>query len=386
MQAVVSQSELARALATVKGVLPRKATLPILQGIRVTTDPETGTVELAGTNLEVWTATRLNGAGTRATEAGAVVVDGRQLATVARQAKAQTPDGAVGLAINAAGRLELRAGPAVTTLDKLADLADFPGGLAVDAPLATATVDGATLAGMFGAVRHAVGTDPRRESLQAVYLELDPAAGKLTLTTADGFRLAHAEAELDPWQGEPATALVPPAALAMVDAKGGPVTVTLNADAVAFDQGPLHVAARQGAGQYPDYGRIIPQAIGHRLEVAVADLERVLQAAAPVARDSGNVVRFRPADQWMEVSARATTVGEFKTGLAAALTAYGKDAARDFALNCRYAVDALAVAPGRGARIRVDVLNPAAPLTFRPAADGGPWTALAVVMPMHVVE
>lgn len=170
-------------------------------------------------------------------------------------------------------------------------LDDFPRVAEVDAE--EVTVAAADLAGALGQVVGAASTDDGRAILTGVRFEGTEAG--LRLVATDSYRLAVRDVEgvslVEPGQA----VLVPRASLAelarMLERSDEKVRVRIGATAATFTLERFRITTRLIAGEFPDYGRLIPADPPNRLVVntgslaaAVGRMMAVAPAAAPVLR------------------------------------------------------------------------------------------------------
>ncbi|MFI5840846.1 MerR family DNA-binding transcriptional regulator [Catenuloplanes sp. NPDC051500] len=159
-----------------------------------------------------------------------------------------------------------------------------------EAPMTVLTTPAAALRDALAAVRHAAGTDPELPVLGGVLIEI--CDGALRLVTTDRYRMAVADVPLLDLTGPDLGVIAP---LPLVDAlmpllaTGGPVMLSLTADAIAVVAGGHELSGVPVLpGDYPDYRRALAAKAGEplRLTVDAAALRREVAAAPTVLHEN----------------------------------------------------------------------------------------------------
>jgi DNA polymerase-3 subunit beta len=278
MKIRVERDGFADAVAWAARILPQKAALPVLAGLRIeaTTD---GGLELAGFDYEVSAQATLD---VTVAEAGSVLVPGRLLAEITRSLPGQPID------LSTEGsRLVLTCGSARFQLPTL-PLDEYP--TLPEMPEVSGTVGSDAFAAAVSSVAVAAGRDDALPVLTGVRVEID--GEKVTLAATDRYRLAVRTLRWSP--ADPslqATALVPARTLA--DAAKSLTTgaeVTLALAGAGSGEGMLGLAGgtrrattRLLDGEFPKYRSLLPDSSSAVATVDAAALTEAVRRVALVA-------------------------------------------------------------------------------------------------------
>jgi DNA polymerase-3 subunit beta len=401
MKFTVERDALTEAVTWAARALPSRPVIPVLGGLLL--HASDGALTLSCFDYEVSARMRVPA---EVSEPGAALVPGRLFAEITRSLPglpadiADDPDG-----------LSIICGEAAFTVATLpsAEYPELP-----ELPLLAGVADGAALAAAIGQVTPAASRDDTLPMLTAVNLEL--AAGTMTLAATDRYRLAVRDLEWSPapWIGEQAGAdggtsvLVPARILAeagrMMSA-GGPARVFLRdpdstaddggADAmIGFETGERRLTTRLLAGEYIKYRSRFPAEFG-----CTADLPAEAFAAA-VRRVSLVAERGTPVQ--LSFAHGRVTIGAATQGQARAREAVPADFTGDephIAFNPHYLLDgvvaAAVTATGHphtdtplpdNTRIRLQFSSASKPAVItQAAADGSPGNDFRyLVVPQRV--
>jgi DNA polymerase-3 subunit beta len=278
MKIRVERDGFADAVAWAARILPQKAALPVLAGLRIeaTTD---GGLSLAGFDYEVSAQAKLD---VTVAEAGSVLVPGRLLAEITRSLPGQPID----LSTDGS-RLVLTCGSARFQLPTL-PLDEYP--TLPEMPEVSGTVGSDAFAAAVSSVAVAAGRDDALPVLTGVRVEID--GEKVTLAATDRYRLAVRTLRWSP--ADPslqATALVPARTLA--DAAKSLTTgaeVTLALAGAGSGEGMLGLAGgsrrattRLLDGEFPKYRSLLPDSSSAVATVDAAALTEAVRRVALVA-------------------------------------------------------------------------------------------------------
>jgi DNA polymerase-3 subunit beta len=278
MKIRVERDGFADAVAWAARILPQKAALPVLAGLRIeaTTD---GGLALAGFDYEVSAQAQLD---VTVAEAGSVLVPGRLLAEITRSLPGQPID----LSTDGS-RLVLTCGNARFQLPTL-PLDEYP--TLPEMPEVSGTVGSDAFAAAVSSVAIAAGRDDALPVLTGVRVEID--GEKVTLAATDRYRLAVRTLRWSP--ADPslqATALVPARTLA--DAAKSLTTgaeVTLALAGAGSGEGMLGLAGgsrrattRLLDGEFPKYRSLLPDTSSAVATVDAAALTEAVRRVALVA-------------------------------------------------------------------------------------------------------
>ncbi|RMG33202.1 MAG: DNA polymerase III subunit beta, partial [Planctomycetota bacterium] len=143
----------------------------------------------------------------------------------------------------------------------------------------------------------ATDTEGPRYALGGVLLELRK--DRPVFVATDSRRLAVARVELEAADAAtgPDKPLVPAKALQLVDRTlgnaEGPVKLGFRANEVFFQIGPTSIISRLIDGRFPDYERVIPRGLDHRIEMVVGPLHAAVRQAQIFTDEETRSVTFQ---------------------------------------------------------------------------------------------
>lgn len=378
MKLTLMQDALQRGLAHVSRAVATRTSLPVLGNVLLATDR--GQLKLAATNLEVgityWVDCQIE-------EEGSITVPARLLSDFV----GNLPNEQVKLEVDRR-TLGLRVGSARSKATvKGIDAEDFPAIPSVEgAPTASMPPD--LLREMIAQSAFAAATDESRPVLAGVLLRFE--GTRLTLSAADGFRMAVRHAELDTAAAEDVSVIVPARALnelarTIADQPDAvEITVTPNRNQLVCRAGNIEFLSRLIDGNFPDWRQIVPTGYTTRAVVSREELQRAARLAAYFARDNNDIVKlsFEPGSGEYELgcltlSANAAEVGENSTDLDASV----EGPANQIAFNVKYLADVLGAL--RASQVAVEMQGPNNAGVLRPL---GPDESTHVIMPMHLAS
>jgi DNA polymerase-3 subunit beta len=288
----VERDAFADAVAWATRILPQKAALPVLSGLRIDagTDSNAG-VRLSGFDYEVSAQASLE---VTVAEGGSLLVPGRLLAEITRSLPPQPID----LATDGS-RVVLTCGSSRFTLPTL-PIDEYP--TLPEMPAVSGTVGSDAFAAAVAAVAVASGRDDALPVLTGIRMEIE--GEQMTLAATDRYRLAVRTLR---WQPEEpsmqATALVPARTLA--DAaksltSGAQLSIALSASAageglIGLAGGERSTTSRLLDGEFPKYRSLLPETSTATAGVEVAALTDAVRRVALVAsRTSPIRLSFSP--------------------------------------------------------------------------------------------
>jgi DNA polymerase III subunit beta len=278
MKIRVERDGFADAVAWAARILPQKAALPVLAGLRLEAAAD-GALSLAGFDYEVSAHAELD---VTVAEAGTVLVPGRLLAEITRSLPGQPID----LATDGA-RLVLTCGSSRFQLPTL-PLDEYP--TLPEMPEASGSVGSDAFAAAVSSVAVAAGRDDALPVLTGVRVEIDGDA--VTLAATDRYRLAVRTLRWTP--ADPslqATALVPARTLAEAARSlttGAEVTLALAAPGsgdgmLGLSGGSRRATTRLLDGEFPKYRSLLPETSTSVATVNTAALAEAVRRVALVA-------------------------------------------------------------------------------------------------------
>ena len=367
-----SQEALSAALDRVFPAVARTSALPILKYVRVEAAGD-NSLTLTGTDLERTITTRCGGI---VETPGVTMVD----AALLRQLiKAMPTEPVVGELQTS--RLRLSCGSVQAQLGIL-DPDDFP---MLTTPTGEAVaIPGATLLEAITAVSYAAAqkVTAGRATLNGVHIEL--AGGRLGLTTADSYRLAHFDQALP---GSPAaSAIIPVKTMTMLAGLIGDTSEVLlrferSHNTVWFEIGGTSLCSQVIEGSYPDWRRILPSSHDTTVAVSVARVADALRACLIVSKTAASLVRLTiaPPDT-LTLSAEGGTDATMVT-----IPATIEGDALETACNGAYLLETCRALPSEQGLIKIELRKASDPFVLRPASEGD-TTQVHVVVPRHIAR
>ena len=282
--------------------------------------------------------------------------------------------------------LQVRAGRSKATVRGI-DAEDFPAIPTVEGkPTALMAPD--LLREAIGQVAFAAAVDESRPVLAGVHLRF--AGDKLTLSAADGFRMAVRTADLVGPATEDVSIIVPAKALnelsrAISDAtEPVEIVVTRGRNQLLCRTGNIEFLSRLIDGSFPDWRQIVPSSYSTRTVLNRDALMSAAKLASYFARDNNDVVKLsiKPgngeyAPGSLTISANAAEVGDNSSDIDAAVE--GPEG--QIAFNVRYLNDVLGSL--KTPQVALEMQNSASAGVIRPV---GNTDSTHVIMPMHLAS
>jgi DNA polymerase III subunit beta len=361
MKIRVERDAFADAIAWAARILPQKAALPVLAGLRLEVGQD-GTLSLSGFDYEVSAQADVE---TTVAEAGAILVPGRLLADITRSLPPQPID----LATDGS-RVVLSCGSSRFTLPTL-PLDEYP--TLPSMPEVAGTVGSDAFAAAVAAVAIAAGRDDALPVLTGIRIEID--GEQVTLATTDRYRLAVRTlrwAPLDP--AMQATALVPARTLADAAKSltaGAEVTLSLSSGGpgeglIGLSGAHRSTTSRLLDGEFPKYRSLFPETSS---ATAVVDSGVLADAVRRVALVASRTSPIRLSFSEDGVGLEAGGVDEAEALESLPATFDGEPLT--IAFNATYLLDGLASLDSDEARLAFTGPTKPAVLTGKADADGG---------------
>jgi len=376
MKITVLQENLKHGLSIVSRATSPRATLPVLGNILIAT--ENGRLRLAATDLEL-SITGWIGASIE--QEGATTVPARTFFDLV----GTLPPDAISLDYDdATSTMKLSCDKSKTQL-KCIHAEEFPPIALRASGTPTFENDGfeietKCLLEMIRQTAFSASRDIARPVLTGVLITI--AEDRITLASADGFRLSEHKARLSSPVAEPVSALVPAKSLNelahILKNKDGLVTIAFANGRVAFRTPDIELATQLIEGEFPDYHQIIPEEHTTRMVVPTDALRKACQQAGVFARNDSLVATLDIREEIVEVSAQADELGSSRTQVAVVTEGPGMH----IAFNTHYLQDALAVI--QTPSVALEISDPVKPGTIRPVGEEGNF--LHVLMPMNTVS
>ncbi|HEY4669870.1 MAG TPA: DNA polymerase III subunit beta, partial [Tepidiformaceae bacterium] len=336
MKVQVLQENLQRGLSIVGRAVATRSTLPITANVLLQTDR--GRLKLAATDLDIAISTWV---GAKIDEEGATTVPSRLISDFV----SSLPPAPVDLEIPERSRqVRLECARNESTINAM-DAEDFPR-IASISDGGAVELDPKALRRAIERVEFAAATDDSRPVLTGVHVKSE--GSRLTMASADGFRLAVADIPLSQPPADPIEVIIPARALREVARLLGdasePVLMRINPQRtqVLFELTDTELVAQLIQGTFPNYNQLIPAEYNTRCTVDVEEFKRETRIAAIFARDGSGIIKLQlqPGNGMpgkLTISARADEIGENEGALDARIEG---DASK-IAFNSRYLSDVL---------------------------------------------
>jgi DNA polymerase-3 subunit beta len=227
-------------------------------------------------------------------------------------------------------------------------------------------------------VEFAAASDDSRPVLTGVQVKVD--GTRLTLASADGFRLAVSDITLANAPAEGIEVIIPARALRelsrLIADANEEVELRINTakTQVLFAMTDIEMTAQLIQGTFPNYNQLIPAEYTTRCIVDVDEFKREARIAAIFARDGSGIIRLQIGQGQLSISARADEIGNNEGQIDAEIEG---DASK-IAFNSRYLSDVLGALSGK---VELQMTSPSSQGVFRPV---GETDYVHVVMPMFV--
>jgi DNA polymerase III subunit beta len=368
------QENLTKGLQTVGRAVSTTTTLPITKNVLLTTDQNR--LKLAATNLEMAISCWI---GAKVEKEGSITIPARLLTEFVNS----LPNDKIDISLSQ-HTLHLKSGRFEARINGL-DATDFPPIPQVTDGIAT-SVEADVLRLGIGQVAFAAATEESRPVLTGVHAEFDES--KLTLASADGFRLAvYKAATLSPVK-EKSAVIIPARALNELSRhlveNEEPIEITVNKQKsqILFRLKNIEMVSQLIQGNFPNYSQLIPQNYETRAIIDVSEFLRATRMSSIFARDGSGIVRLivTPGEEdakagKLSVSARAEEIGDNVAEIDASVDGN----ASKIAFNARYLADVLGVL--KQTQVALETTTSSSPGVIRPV---GIDNYVHVVMPMFV--
>ena len=335
MKALCKRKDLLAAFSMVSGVVPARSPKPILQNVKLVSDPELGTTLMA-TDLEV--GIRHKVLGVNAYEPGSAILPTNKIQQIL------SSSGEDELEVETSeDRIVIRTRSAQWKLPS-EDPSLYP-----EVPDFGATsyhvVKASDLRRLIRRTIFATDVESTRYALGGVLIELSDSA--ITLVGTDGRRLAKmsaaAEAE-NRAQAPSGSPVIPVKALKLIDRNLDDPDLTVHI-AVQSGTSVLLRTSDQGAviysrlleGRFPNYKDVFPADVDVKIPLDVTLLRRAVDQASIVTSDESRGVDFQFSGDTLTLSSQTAEVGESKVTMP--IQHDGKDV--DITFDPRYLSDAL---------------------------------------------
>ena len=376
MKVTVLQENLSRGLSIVSRAVAPRSTLPVLANILIATDE--GRLRLSATNLELGITAWIQA---KVEDEGATTIPSRTFSDLVNT----LPGDQVILNLDTETQTMNIISGASTNDIKGIEADEFP-------PLTSPDMEGAIQLNvvdfkeMIQQVAFAASSDEARPVLMGVLLTVT--GDKITMASADGFRLSVRKATLSAPIQTPISAIIPARALSELARIAGDgddsisMIVPEGRSQVVFRVKNAELTSQLIEGTFPDYAQIIPTSHKSRTIVSTKALLKACKQAEIFAREGTNVARLeiKAADDDMapseiEISAQSEETGSNETIVEATVDGIGLL----IAFNVKFLREVLEIIKTPNVAIETSASN--APGVIRPIGDDD---FTHVIMPMHL--
>jgi len=361
MKIRVERDGFADAVAWAARILPQKAALPVLAGLRIEAGQQ-GSLELSGFDYEVSAQAQLDAT---IAEGGAILVPGRLLADITRSLPPQPID----LSTDGS-RVVVSCGSSKFTLPTL-PIEEYPTLPAM--PSVAGTVGSDAFAAAVTAVAVAAGRDDALPVLTGIRIEID--GEQVTLAATDRYRLAVRTMRWAPVEvGMQATALVPARTLAEAAkslTSGAEISLSLASNApgeglIGLSGAERSATSRLLDGEFPKYRSLLPDAASSTASVDSAALTDAVRRVALVASRT-SPIRLSFSADGVTLEAGGVDEAEAQESLPASF----EGEPLTIAFNATYLLDGLGSLDSDEARLAFTGPTKPAVLTGKSGADDG---------------
>lgn len=221
--------------------------------------------------------------------------------------------------------------------------------------------------------------DEGRPVLTGILTEVDN--GKLDFVATDGFRLAHRQIALP--KGHPQfKSLIPKRTfeellriLSEEDVDQVTISTSQNQNQVMFKLGTTVVSSRLIEGQFPAWGKIIPQTIVARAMVEKEELLKAIKLAAIFAKNEANVVVLTTGKGLLKLKSQAKELGSQENEVEGEME--GEELT--IAFNTKFLLDAISNAPS--IQVMIEFSGPLSAVLIKPIGVEG---LEYIVMPVRL--
>ncbi len=323
----ITSGELVKALSAVAGVVPSKATLPILENVLF--ESVDGALRLTATDNEIYIVEQLPA---EIVQDGSVAIPARRLLDTMRQ----LPDIPLSFDIDDRCTVKFRTDRGAYKLVG-AKAEDFPMLPSVNEGT-TIIVDTESLTSAIEKSRFAVSTDDLRPNMMGVYFQVDEEKTRLVAT--DGHRLVRL-VKHDMKGDVPVNFIVPDKALAQVTRtlNGGETKMQITKHHVRFTNGVAEVIARLINESYPNYENVIPKENEKIMTVGKNDMLATVRRVSIFSSSTTRQIRLNLSQDEVSIFAED----------------YEMSSEARESIKCQYDADDMVI--GFNARYLADVLN-----------------------------
>lgn len=327
----ISRNNLLHPLQAVANIVEKRHTLPILSNVLLEKTGESLTLTATDADIQVKTST----ASEIGSDDGQITANARKLLDILR-ALPETADVQLSLDAN---RMSIRAGKARFTLQTL-PAADYPR-MKIEAENATRIhTSQQVFKALLDQVAYAMAQQDIRYYLNGLLLVADGA--NLRAVATDGHRLAYAETTLETPVAARQEIIIPRKTVQELSRQladtDEALEMLIGPAQITFRFGSIELVSKLIDGKFPDYERVIPQALPHKLLLERTAFHDALTRASILTSDKFRGVRLVLEDKVLKIVTTNSEQEEAQEELEVE-TAEGQ--ALDIGFNITYLLDVL---------------------------------------------
>jgi len=372
MKAQILQEELSKGLSTVSRFVASRPQLPILANILLVA--EKGKLRLSATNLDLGINLWLGG---KIEKEGLVAIPAREITEFVSYLNP--------------GSLNLELDKNLLVISSATNKASFVGMNGKEFPkipqLEKETAFPLSLEQLsqtVGQVGFAAAVDEARPVLEGIYWQFEDKSYQMVAT--DGYRLSLKKVDLEKAVAsskKKTVFLIPARSLSEVvklsDGETIQVGLTKDKNQVVFGFSQGQISSRLLEGEFPEYGKIIPQQAKTKVWLDKQDFLGGVKAASVFAREAANIVILDIDKKEVKIKADAPQVGENQSSVAAKV----EGEPIKVAFNFRFLLDFLNAVPQGENNLLFEFTEPLSPALFKFEGDKS-W--LHVIMPVRLED
>lgn len=332
MKIEILQEQLLAGLTIVSRAVASRAQLPVLSHILIEAKNEG--IVLSATDLEIGIKIKV---GAKVIEPGVVAVPAKMFG----EFLSSLNPGKVSLKMEKESLVLSAPGYSGKFQTIAAD--EFPMIAEVGKDTEICTLPGATLSEAVERVVFASAKDSLRPVLTGVLWEMGKK--KIRLVATDGFRLAVEELGVET-NSDQLSLLVPSRVVMEVVRLAGSDPITVGhlptTNQIYFIVGETLIVSQLLAGNFPDYGKILPKEFSTEISISKDELLQAVKATHIFARDNSNMVKWQVEDGKLVLLSNSPERGECRVEVPVKLTGEPLE----IIFNAKYVLDYLSIVEG----------------------------------------
>ena len=372
---VCNQSELSKAVSSIKKVIPQRPANPVLGCLLLTADSDNDKIALTGYDL--YCGLRLQVPAT-VQSSGSIAIPGKLFADIIERLS---------------GALEIEVSQATVNITSQSGTYSIQGMGDEDYP-SFPDIKGATiwhpsgeLKQLLNSVLFAASEDPTKQMLNGVHITNE--GRKIEAAATDGHRLARCRIfdELEAIDMSDALQFTASSKAVVELSRILPnsddvATITFDNDFFSVSHDDFYLIGRCHSGQYPQYQFLIPSSFEHSVTLDRKQLIDVLSRTEVIATEKGHIVHFDfdLANDQLQIKAECQDVGKCQETMACqSYRAYKEGESFLLAFNVKYLMQSLKNMTSTEVIFRMN--TPTSPVIVEPL---GGLNELHLIMPVQI--